>query len=227
MSFRAGDVIIHKPSGDTWTLACDEENRAVVCVGWPESFAAVDDCELVERATDEARAVMLGSVAGSCVDQYRGRLAKRQWESIPVYTWSRDGVVYGVNSNIEHTHLHLSHEDARRSALGHLDSDVADAHVREFYTAEVVRIDIAEIVREESLAFEMLWKVEKLLKRTVPEAVMKTWPMQGADGDMLNCQVFNSIVADSVVAGLVASGNMPKFFAVKDVVVHLREPAAG
>lgn len=53
-----GDTVKHRPSGETWTVACVEGNRLSWC-GWPEGTAAVADCELVEKATTEERRKLL------------------------------------------------------------------------------------------------------------------------------------------------------------------------
>ena len=51
--FRAGDAVLHKPSGETWCVAYVEDGRLCAC-GWPLSLADVNDCELV-RAADDAK----------------------------------------------------------------------------------------------------------------------------------------------------------------------------
>lgn len=63
MSFRAGDHVRHRPSGEEWVVAVDSENGRVSWSGWPEGMAAEDDCELQRAATDEERLRMLRSVA--------------------------------------------------------------------------------------------------------------------------------------------------------------------
>lgn len=78
MTFRAGDHVLHKPSGETWVLACDEERGEVICCGWPESFAKAADCELVDAVSDEYRRELLLRVARSCSDQTRGSRALEQ-----------------------------------------------------------------------------------------------------------------------------------------------------
>lgn len=76
MSFRAGDVVKHHPSGEEWVLACDEENGYVTPAGWPESRAAALDCTLIEAASDESRFEMLTNA--SRISGYRGSLARTQ-----------------------------------------------------------------------------------------------------------------------------------------------------
>ena len=56
---RAGDVVKHRPSGETWVLAVDSENGRVSWCGWPEGMANERDCEIVQAATDQERDEML------------------------------------------------------------------------------------------------------------------------------------------------------------------------
>lgn len=58
-TFRAGDTVWHAGSGETWTLAGDEENGRVSPCGWPQSVFPAADCVLVEAAADEERLKML------------------------------------------------------------------------------------------------------------------------------------------------------------------------
>lgn len=52
VSFRTGDEVLHKPSGEKWLVAWADD-REVICCGWPESFARASDCELIRAANDE------------------------------------------------------------------------------------------------------------------------------------------------------------------------------
>lgn len=58
-SFRAGDVVKHGPTGETWTLANDEENGRVSPAGWPCCLAEAKDCELVKASGDAERVATL------------------------------------------------------------------------------------------------------------------------------------------------------------------------
>lgn len=58
-----GDVVLHKPSGETWVVAYVRGDN-LCCVGWPESFAQVSDCDLTRAATPEERQTLLESMAG-------------------------------------------------------------------------------------------------------------------------------------------------------------------
>lgn len=79
MSFRAGDGVMHRPSGEKWTLACDEDSGCVYPMGWPESRAQAADCDLLRAATDAQRADILTRAANlRNGDDMRARLARRQ-----------------------------------------------------------------------------------------------------------------------------------------------------
>lgn len=52
MTFRTGDTILHKPSGEKWTVAWGDD-REVICCGWPETSADASDCLLINAATDQ------------------------------------------------------------------------------------------------------------------------------------------------------------------------------
>lgn len=73
--FRAGDSVFHRPSGETWVLACDELDGEVMQAGWPESYAKASDCELKRAVTDEKRLEWLADVSKSRDD--RGQPSRR------------------------------------------------------------------------------------------------------------------------------------------------------
>lgn len=81
--FRAGDTVKHRPSGETWVLACDQDGEYVLPAGWPESMGRVEHCELVETASDRERIDMLQQASQGRGDSYRARLAARQLQAIP------------------------------------------------------------------------------------------------------------------------------------------------
>lgn len=49
---RTGDTVLHKPSGESWVVACVRGDYLAWC-GWPEGEAKLADCELQTSATDE------------------------------------------------------------------------------------------------------------------------------------------------------------------------------
>lgn len=82
---RAGDTVKHLPSGEQWTLACDEDRGRVMPCGWPESEAQASDYVLLRAATDDERMEMLhrfaSKVGGSSFGtSYRTSIAKEQFE---------------------------------------------------------------------------------------------------------------------------------------------------
>ncbi len=76
--FIAGDHVRHRPSGEQWRLACDEEDRRVYPAGYPETRAEASDCDLATAATHAQRIAMLREVADGRGDGYRSAIAKRQ-----------------------------------------------------------------------------------------------------------------------------------------------------
>ena len=57
-----GDVVYHAPSKERWTVACVDGDRLSWC-GWPDGEAALDDCTLVKKATQEERLGVLNALA--------------------------------------------------------------------------------------------------------------------------------------------------------------------
>lgn len=52
---KAGDVVKHLPSGETWLLIGVDsrpERRHVYPGGWPASRGNIDDCEFIEHRAD-------------------------------------------------------------------------------------------------------------------------------------------------------------------------------
>lgn len=58
-----GDVVYHKPTGETWLVAYVNGEYMSWC-GWPEGQARVEDCELKKHATPEQRLKLLHDMAG-------------------------------------------------------------------------------------------------------------------------------------------------------------------
>lgn len=86
---RAGDVVKHRPSGETWVLAWgDKERNEVSACGWPESIAKMSDCDLIEAASDEEHLKMLKEWAekphfrDSGSEDYRAVVCKRQLRAL-------------------------------------------------------------------------------------------------------------------------------------------------
>ena len=73
----AGDVVWHRPSGEEWMLACDEESGEVMPCGWPLCIAKASDCELRGRIAGD-RELTLYRLATECGDDVRAKVARRQ-----------------------------------------------------------------------------------------------------------------------------------------------------
>lgn len=69
---RAGDVVFHRPSGETWVLAYAERGYVSAC-GWPEAIDKEEDCEVVEAASDAVHLAMLREWAAKKGQFYEGR----------------------------------------------------------------------------------------------------------------------------------------------------------
>jgi hypothetical protein len=56
-----GDTVRHNPSGEEWAVAyADYERGDLSWCGWPEGVAKLSDCTLVQKATPEMRACVIG-----------------------------------------------------------------------------------------------------------------------------------------------------------------------
>ena len=69
-----GDVIKHIPTGEEWVVAYSR-NGSVCCCGWPESFADISDCVLIEKAKPERRLAVLNEMHKLGTSDSRGRYA--------------------------------------------------------------------------------------------------------------------------------------------------------
>ncbi len=76
---KTGDVVKHKPSGESWLVAAvSPDGKRLICCGWPESMADVEECELEREASDEYAVSLANRVVKECGDQCRGSWA-REW----------------------------------------------------------------------------------------------------------------------------------------------------
>lgn len=72
-----GDTVFHRPTGETWIVACVQDGR-LSWAGWPEGTAVISDFELVERATPEQREKLLRDMAAMSGGDHRQRYAERR-----------------------------------------------------------------------------------------------------------------------------------------------------
>lgn len=72
-----GDTVFHKPSGEKWVVACVEGKHLSWC-GWPEGTADVNDCELIQKATEEEREELIKQLAKLESPDHRGIYARNR-----------------------------------------------------------------------------------------------------------------------------------------------------
>jgi hypothetical protein len=70
-----GDVVLHLPSNENWTVACVDGEYLSWC-GWPEGEARLSDCVLIEKSTPEYRQELLQQLAQMDGSDHRGRHAR-------------------------------------------------------------------------------------------------------------------------------------------------------
>jgi hypothetical protein len=61
---RAGDHVLHRPTGETWVVAFVDGDDLAAC-GWPFSIVPVSDCSLVKACTDAKHIERLHELAAS------------------------------------------------------------------------------------------------------------------------------------------------------------------
>lgn len=70
------DTVYHRPSRETWRVACVQGNRLSWC-GWPEGSADVADCDLVQKAPPGEKEKLLQTMADmGNQDDHRCRYAR-------------------------------------------------------------------------------------------------------------------------------------------------------
>ena len=57
--FQAGDVVLHRPTGEEWLLIVDEHEGRVVPGGWPDTRAEAKDCVLVEASRNQCETLKM------------------------------------------------------------------------------------------------------------------------------------------------------------------------
>lgn len=75
------DHVLHGPTGETWVVACVQNERLSWC-GWPEGTADLADCTLVKKAAPEERDKLLREMADMNSSDHRCRYAKRRLEEM-------------------------------------------------------------------------------------------------------------------------------------------------
>ena len=63
---RAGDHVLHAPSGETWVVAwADPTTDDLAWCGWPDGLARLSDCTLVKAASDAEHQQKLSELKAS------------------------------------------------------------------------------------------------------------------------------------------------------------------
>lgn len=79
---RAGDLILHRPSGETLMVAYVDGQNLAWC-GWPAGEANLSDCEIKKPCTDEEHMKMLLTLAsgsGKLAQMAQRALSERKRE---------------------------------------------------------------------------------------------------------------------------------------------------
>jgi hypothetical protein len=63
---RTADIVYHEPSGEKWVVAwADPETGYMAPCGWPTCQARIEDCRIIETATDEKSAELVKKLSTS------------------------------------------------------------------------------------------------------------------------------------------------------------------
>lgn len=72
---RTGDIVFHRPTGETWTVACVRDDRLSWC-GWPEGTADLVECDLLQECSDDDHWRLVEEIAQVRGD-HRGEMCRR------------------------------------------------------------------------------------------------------------------------------------------------------
>lgn len=72
---RTGDTVLHKPSGEKWSVAYVDGDE-LYWRGWPFGWAKASDCELLRACPDEEHERLLRDMAASDPKDRRCRYAR-------------------------------------------------------------------------------------------------------------------------------------------------------
>jgi hypothetical protein len=84
------DHVLHKPTGETWAVACVRDGKLSWC-GWPEGMAELRDCTLTKKASPDERTKLLAELAAMNSSDHRCRYAKDLLAATPTPTSSARG----------------------------------------------------------------------------------------------------------------------------------------
>jgi hypothetical protein len=72
---RTGDHVLHRPTGEHWTVAwVDEKRDELGWCGWPEGYAKLSDCELQQAASDDVARTLAREICSSRSDWRRSQV---------------------------------------------------------------------------------------------------------------------------------------------------------
>lgn len=60
---RAGDAVLHRPSGERWLVAAVNDQGDLYCAGWPCTRSSIEDCDLLEATSDDRHTEMVYACA--------------------------------------------------------------------------------------------------------------------------------------------------------------------
>jgi len=81
-AIRTGDVVLHRPTGESWLVAyVEEDQKHLAPCGYPFCLAPVSDCVVLERASDDQSFELLLSMSNmsghDARDDFRRKYARR------------------------------------------------------------------------------------------------------------------------------------------------------
>lgn len=80
-TIKTGDTVRHGPTGEEWSVAyVDPENDRLAWSGWPEGYAKLSDCELIESCSDVESETELRKWAENRDADSRTRRARNEFQ---------------------------------------------------------------------------------------------------------------------------------------------------
>jgi len=79
---KPGDTVLHVPSGEEWTVAAVDpswNHGMLAAAGWPETWAAISVCKVIESCSDEeSQATILSWAKTVKPDRRDGRVIRNR-----------------------------------------------------------------------------------------------------------------------------------------------------
>lgn len=86
---RTGDTVVHRPSGEKWTVAyADYETGRLAACGYPDGEARIADCDLVKACSDHEYMDLIAelAVSGDRRGERAARIASKEIGSAPGFS---------------------------------------------------------------------------------------------------------------------------------------------